>query len=95
MTFQAEDKPISFPAGEGSSSAPEAAPGSPVYVRLLLQVLLPEEDIAAAAARCSPTSAALHSTSARSVCIYCQKLLLLFPCTLDCQAFLPNPHHIA
>ena len=42
-------------AGEGSSSAAETVPGSPVYVRLLLQVLLPEEDIAAAASRCSPT----------------------------------------
>lgn len=46
-----------FCAGEGCLSASEAVPGSPVYVRLLLQVLLPEEEIAAAASLSSPTSA--------------------------------------
>ena len=54
-------------AGEGSSDSPVAAPSSPAHVRLLLQVLLPEEDIAAAAARRSPSSAAIQSTSARHV----------------------------
>ena len=59
---------LPFPAGGAASNVPEAAAGSPGQVRLLLQVILPEEEIAAAATRCSPiSSAAQSSASARYV----------------------------